>query len=113
MRASSPEGVPLVARGHSYDFVFVDGKHTNEQVVIDFEAVLPNLKSSSVVVFHDVGFHALSEGIAVLQRRYVEFDYVTYVGKRYRNLVGTGVFVRGVPEIGAFLRARAELLQNH
>jgi predicted O-methyltransferase YrrM len=52
---SSPQDVPLfLSNVGSIDFVFVDGLHTNEQVVLDFEAVLPYLSESAIVVFHDV-----------------------------------------------------------
>merc|ERR1711871_1023647 len=95
VKGMSPYDVPAVASMYSYNLAFIDGWHNNEQVVFDFEAVLPYLEHASVVVFHDVLYSNLVEGIKVLKSRYVDFEYMNYVGKRYRNLAGTGIFFRG------------------
>ncbi|MBT4769063.1 MAG: hypothetical protein HOO00_00865, partial [Rhodospirillaceae bacterium] len=48
------EATPLAARGRSYDVVFLDGLHNNEQVLLDFLGVLPYLANTTLVVWHDV-----------------------------------------------------------
>ena len=82
---------------NSYDLAFIDGLHTNIQLVDDFEAVLPHLMSSCVVVLHDVLLSGMTKGVDVLKQRYAEegFEYVRYSGNRYRNIVGTAFFARG------------------
>ena len=93
----SPQDVPAAAHGQ-YDLAFIDGLHTDEQLIYDFEAVLPYLLPSCVVVLHDVGYWDLKEGVEVLKDRYSSagFKYVRYAGRRYRNVVGTGLFARGI-----------------
>ena len=44
----SPADVPSAASGR-YDLAFVDGKHTVDQVVLDFGALLPYLAAACVV----------------------------------------------------------------
>lgn len=39
--------------GAEVDFIFVDGGHSAEQVILDIDAWLPHLKVGSVIAFHD------------------------------------------------------------
>jgi hypothetical protein len=55
----SPQDVPkslekVLMQEKKIDFALIDGLHTNEQVFIDFQAILPYLSDSSIVAFHDV-----------------------------------------------------------
>ena len=50
----------------SYDFVFIDGKHTNRQMSRDFMGVLPYLSQKCVVYFHDVGYCNMFKGFGVI-----------------------------------------------
>jgi len=63
--AESPKDSYEVISEHlesKVDFAFIDGLHTNEQVVQDFDAIKFSLHSNSVVVFHDVIKHNMSKG---------------------------------------------------
>lgn len=53
---SSPDDVPefLNSVRERIDFVFVDGSHTNKQVLMDFLAVLPYVSNSVIMAFHDI-----------------------------------------------------------
>ncbi|RJR27577.1 class I SAM-dependent methyltransferase [candidate division WWE3 bacterium] len=53
---SSPDDVPefLDSVGERFDFVFIDGLHTNEQVFLDFKCILPYVSDSVIIAFHDV-----------------------------------------------------------
>jgi Methyltransferase domain len=67
VRGVSPQDVQRVLRGHfsaSPDFVFIDGFHSNEQVVLDFRAVRPLVAPGAVFLFHDVHEFSLDHGLA-------------------------------------------------
>lgn len=49
--------------GGSVDFAFIDGMHTNEQVVLDYEAVARKAMTDAVYLFHDVRMFNLSAGL--------------------------------------------------
>lgn len=103
---SSPQDVSpfLEGIGSLMDFVFVDGLHTNEQVVVDFEAVLPYLADSSIVILHDVlnwnmieGWHKIAE---IADRHNFKCRLLR------RTTSGIGVVYRNVsPEVEANIEA--------
>jgi predicted O-methyltransferase YrrM len=91
----SPDDVPKAfTPGIKYDIAFVDGEHTNEQVVADFFAIEPRLALRSVVILHDVGYKALHKGVAALP---TEWKRHVVKGQFYKNLVGTVLLHRGYP----------------
>jgi predicted O-methyltransferase YrrM len=64
--ARSPENVGSVVEEHlggGIDFAFIDGLHTNEQIVLDSEAVKPFTTAASVLLFHDVLEFGLEPGL--------------------------------------------------
>jgi hypothetical protein len=67
---SSPVDTPRALRFKEYDFVFIDGLHTNEQVVLDFEAIEPYLSQNSICFFHDVKYCSLYGAISELKNKY-------------------------------------------
>jgi hypothetical protein len=58
----SPHDVAKAARLKEYDIVFIDGYHSNDQIVLDFDAIKPFLKEKYICFFHDVGFLKLENG---------------------------------------------------
>lgn len=51
----SPEEVPNATRFDKYDIVFIDGLHTDDQLIKDFKAVKPYLNQDKFICFmHDV-----------------------------------------------------------
>lgn len=50
----SPLDLPKAFRLPSYQLLFVDGLHTNRQMVSDFQGMLPRMDKSAIVIFHDV-----------------------------------------------------------
>ena len=50
--------------GGEVDFALIDGKHTNEQIVLDFDAVRAQASEDCVYLFHDVFEFSLQEGFA-------------------------------------------------
>jgi Methyltransferase domain len=67
VRGFSPQDVESVLAEHfdaPHDFVFIDGLHTNEQVVLDFRAVRAAAPMCSIFLFHDVHEFELHRGLA-------------------------------------------------
>ncbi|MDE2167784.1 MAG: class I SAM-dependent methyltransferase [Alphaproteobacteria bacterium] len=67
VRGTSPEDVAAIVDselGGSIDFAFIDGLHTNEQVVRDYVAVRAKATPSAVFLFHDVTYCDLHAGMA-------------------------------------------------
>jgi len=52
----SPQDLPKAVTHAPYGLVFVDGMHTNEQMLLDYAGMLPYCAEQCVYVFHDVGF---------------------------------------------------------
>jgi predicted O-methyltransferase YrrM len=70
-KGSSPEDVPTTLAAldvKQLDFVFVDGLHTNDQLILDVRSVMPYLDQKSVVLLHDVEYWNLHEAVSVISR---------------------------------------------
>jgi len=65
VKGVSPADVPAIARAFDgpIDFAFVDGLHTNEQVVLDWRAAKDVAAPDAVYLFHDVRAMNLDPGI--------------------------------------------------
>ena len=62
----SPRDVPRIVKSElkgKVDFAFIDGLHTNEQVVLDFKAVRAQAAPDAVYLFHDVSLFDLHAGM--------------------------------------------------
>ena len=49
------------------DFAFIDGYHSNEQIVLDFRAIRPHASPDAVYLFHDAHEFDLYEGLARIE----------------------------------------------
>jgi hypothetical protein len=70
VKAVSPQDVGAAVGEHlngSVDFAFIDGLHTNAQIVLDFDAVNKVLADKGVMAFHDVHEAKLREGFSQIQ----------------------------------------------
>lgn len=66
VKGVSPRDVEAVVDlelGGSVDFAFIDGLHTNEQIVLDFQGVSRKAAENAVYLFHDVHLFDLYEGL--------------------------------------------------
>lgn len=92
----SPRDVPAAMRSahEGYDVIFIDGLHTNEQIVLDFIAVEATLSLAGVVVFHDIEPAQMQYGIGDILCRHADYRYFTYKGRSVETGVGTGVLWR-------------------
>jgi hypothetical protein len=71
VQATSPRDVASVVDrelGGPVDLAFIDGLHTNEQVVLDYRAVRAKAAPDAVYLFHDVAMFDLHAGIAEIGR---------------------------------------------
>jgi predicted O-methyltransferase YrrM len=62
---SSFSKVKAALKGHSLDFLFIDGDHTYEGVKKDFEMYRPLVRRGGVVAFHDICKHPPKSGCDV------------------------------------------------
>jgi predicted O-methyltransferase YrrM len=70
VKGVSPQDVGAIVDselGGRVDFAFIDGDHTNDQIVLDFQAVSPTAAKDAVYLFHDVHCFNLYDGIARIE----------------------------------------------
>lgn len=70
VKGTSPQDVAgILARcfERPVDFAFIDGYHSNEQIVLDFHAIRPQASPDAVYLFHDVHEFDLYEGLARIE----------------------------------------------
>eukprot|EP00405_Crypthecodinium_cohnii_P048837 CAMPEP_0206598216 /NCGR_PEP_ID=MMETSP0325_2-20121206/44526_1 /ASSEMBLY_ACC=CAM_ASM_000347 /TAXON_ID=2866 /ORGANISM="Crypthecodinium cohnii, Strain Seligo" /LENGTH=514 /DNA_ID=CAMNT_0054109203 /DNA_START=177 /DNA_END=1721 /DNA_ORIENTATION=+ len=94
----SPGDLPKVGRAHNqtYDLAFIDGLHTNRQLIQDFLGIRPFLAPSPVVICHDVGLFGLwpgiLQGLRALKMAGIRASYRVFEGQAARNRLGTGFY---------------------
>jgi len=69
IRGASPQDVsPIIEKelGGKVDFAFIDGLHTNEQIVLDFNAIKAYGTDDSVYLFHDIHEFDLYQGFETI-----------------------------------------------
>jgi predicted O-methyltransferase YrrM len=59
----SPQDVNSATRFEKYDIVFIDGYHSNEQVLKDFYGIKPYLKTDWICFMHDVRLTSLQSSM--------------------------------------------------
>ena len=93
----SPQDVRKAARLDSYSAAFIDGLHTNDQMIADFRGLLPLLAPASIVVFHDVGVCLMDQGWAECKALGTREGFRAY--ELPWTLSGCTVFVRNIPAL--------------
>ncbi len=71
VKGTSPHDVAAIVDaelGGPVDFAFIDGLHTNDQVVLDYTAVRAKASLDAVYLFHDVQEYGLGPAIAEIER---------------------------------------------
>lgn len=54
---------PVVPVGRQFDAAFIDGDHSTESVVADWQAVAPLVRSGGVILAHDTNAKAVRDGL--------------------------------------------------
>ena len=68
----SPQDLQRACRFDAYDLIFIDGLHTNEQLVTDFKAIQERRSKHSVVYCHDVGMAKMHAGWARIKSQHLK-----------------------------------------
>lgn len=107
----SPQNLDQACRSDSYGFILIDGEHTNEQIVLDFEGIVDRLADRCVVYLHDVGLRDMDAGWLRVRER------ADSLGLRGFDLsasdFGSTLLVRGVPELERALELTCPGLRCH
>ena len=97
----SPRDIDEACRFDEYDLCFIDGEHTNEQMLADFDGIRDRLADRCAVVFHDVGQLGMQPAWQQIRRDTAGEGFaaheVTFTD------VGTCVLLRGMPELSRML----------
>lgn len=105
LQGASPDDVARTAHegapGTPFGCVFIDGYHSNEQVVKDFAAVKAVSAPDAVYVFHDVRDGGLEPGLDVIAQQNPGFTY------RLLEATPSGI---AVGTVGAFSPAVAQVV---
>lgn len=106
----SPADTPSAMRAKEYDFVFIDGLHTNEQMLLDFNGILPYCSKDCVVYFHDVGCCNMLEAWEKVKKTAVDNNFRQF--ELGFTQMGCTAIVRGLPEVCTFLNLAANPLNG-
>lgn len=84
VKGTSPQDVSRIIIEHFgseaiLDFVFIDGLHTQQQVVLDYQAVAPFARHHTVFLFHDALYWDLTPGILKIVETSA-LDYHSLIG---------------------------------
>lgn len=95
---TSPQDVPkTICKSCSVDFAFIDGLHTNEQIVKDFNAILPFCSDSAVILFHDVLNWSMLDGWDTIMNIGKKNGFNGYILRRTTS--GMGVLFRNIDPV--------------
>ena len=90
----SPEDTHKCLRFNTYDLVFIDGYHSNEQLVRDFVGIYAKLSPKCVLILHDVKLSKLYRGVNDIRVLDTNFRCMTYKSRDYNNTIGTALLYR-------------------
>jgi len=110
-RGFSPQDLDGACRRERYSFVLIDGEHTDEQIVQDFNGIKDRLSERCVVFLHDVGLRDMDAGWLAVQQ------IAAPMGLRGFDLSatdsGSSVLVRGVGSLERMLEQTCPGLRTH
>ncbi|MCW8861110.1 MAG: class I SAM-dependent methyltransferase [Rhodospirillales bacterium] len=70
VKGASPDDIPRIVADSmdgTVDFAFIDGLHTNEQIVIDFKVLRQHTSENCVFLFHDIISCEMEQGFAEIR----------------------------------------------
>lgn len=93
----SPQDLPRAMRFDQYGLAFVDGLHTDEQIVEGFRGIADRLADRAAVYFHDIGVCRMDEGWERIK------EIARPMGFSGHDLTftdtGSALLLRGAPEL--------------
>ena len=93
----SPEDLPKVANGKSYDFIFVDAMHTNEAVLKDYYGIQGMISENCIIYFHDVANSNMFESWDIIKEHAKENDFRSF--NFGFTQMGCTALVKGFPNL--------------
>lgn len=66
----------LLGSNREFDFVFIDGLHTFDQVLLEFSYVNKLLVNNGVIVFDDIKFTAVSSAVRYILKNYPNYEII-------------------------------------
>jgi predicted O-methyltransferase YrrM len=97
-----PSGVKVIDSGFGhFDFIFIDGDHSYEAVMLNFKLAVKMLNKGGVIVFHDaISWEGVERALKEIYIEYLGKAKVTVYGRFHRKLLkligrandGIGVF---------------------
>lgn len=99
----SPQATPKALRGENgtYSLAFIDGQHSDRNMVADFLGIRRAMGPKAVAIFHDVGIFGMWRGVERALAAHPGASYRTFEATTAKNRVGTGFLYWGYPP-GAF-----------
>ena len=107
----SPQDLPKACRFDRYDFIFIDGMHTDGQLIKDFEAIRAMRSNNSVVYCHDVGMARMNRAWSHIKTHLVDRDDGSF-DLHFSNF-GCTVVVKGYDELRRFLAQTCSSLGDY
>ena len=98
----SPQDLSKACRFNNYDFIFIDGLHTNEQLVTDFHGIRDLRAENSVVYCHDVGMARMHSGWSHIKAEMLEKNDEAF--DLHFTSFGSTIVVRGNPALKEVMR---------
>ena len=106
----SPADLDAACRFQAYDFIFIDGLHTNDQLVADFQGIRTRRARESVVYCHDVGMGKMLPGWQKIIHEALGRDDEAF--ELHFTSFGSTMVVSGYPDLKMFLRATCKPLEE-
>lgn len=101
----SPQDTPnavspqIMTQFGGYDLVFIDGLHTDEQIVKDFEGIFPFLSPRCIVAIHDVGLCKMYKGFRKIKEIATKNGFNGYISRVTWTQFGTALVSRGIDNL--------------
>jgi predicted O-methyltransferase YrrM len=98
----SPQDLPRACRFEDYDFILIDGLHTNDQLVADFSGIGEIRASQGVVFCHDVGVARMQSGWQYIKSELLKENDEAF--DLHFTSSGSTMVVRGIPGLKDFMK---------
>lgn len=99
----SPQDLKSAMRSDMYNFFFVDGLHTNEQILLDFEGILPFCDENCIIYFHDVVSCRMLDSWEIIKQKSAPLGFEPFT--LGFTQMGCTVLLRGYPILRDYLKS--------
>ncbi len=106
----SPQDLPKACRFEAYDFVFIDGLHTNDQLMADFSGICGRREKNSVVYLHDVGMAKMTAAWSTIKSLFLTGNDSAF--DLHFTSFGSALVISGYPELKEFMRNCSGSIQD-